>query len=227
MARSRPCLRATDRTARDVMSAPLVTVTEETSVCEIARLFAIHHFKRVPVVRDGRVVGIVSRADLLHAMAAGQFDPAAPDQGKHHRFRPVCSANAISRRGRPWRGTCRLRGPQTRPGPARRKDFQHLVEDFRHGEAEHEDTVRRVATQQRRERAKALIELAYVRRRLARSRCMARAWRPRPARRRPRCCGFLAKFCIDGGRAINVAEPDWLADAAGSPARSTCAGNAI
>lgn len=37
-----------DRTARDIMSAPLVTVTEDTKAGEIARLLAIHHIKRVP-----------------------------------------------------------------------------------------------------------------------------------------------------------------------------------
>src|SRR5208282_1355932 len=58
------------RTARDIMSAPVVTVGEETEVGEIARLLAAHRIKRVPVVRDGRIIGIVSRADLLRALAA-------------------------------------------------------------------------------------------------------------------------------------------------------------
>src|ERR1700722_2086056 len=37
----------TARTARDVMSTPLVTVTEKTSISKIVRLLAIHHVKRV------------------------------------------------------------------------------------------------------------------------------------------------------------------------------------
>ena len=77
-------LQAKDRTARDVMSAPLVSVSEDTDIGEIARLFAIHHIKRVPVVRDGRVVGIVSRADLLHAVAAMQPRAAAQDRSQQH-----------------------------------------------------------------------------------------------------------------------------------------------
>ena len=52
-------------TARDVMSAPAITVGEETSLAEIARLLTTQRIKRVLVVRDGRVVGIVSRADLV------------------------------------------------------------------------------------------------------------------------------------------------------------------
>jgi CBS domain-containing protein len=57
-------------TARDLMSAPVITIREEASLGEIAKLLTTHDIKRVPVVRDGRVVGIVSRADLVRAMVA-------------------------------------------------------------------------------------------------------------------------------------------------------------
>ena len=52
-------------TARDVMSAPAITVGEETSLAEIAEILTTHRIKRVPVILDDRVVGIVSRADLV------------------------------------------------------------------------------------------------------------------------------------------------------------------
>jgi predicted transcriptional regulator len=57
----------------------LVTVSEETDFSEIARLLTAHRIKRVPVVRDGRVIGIVSRADLLRGLALGEPKPAAPE----------------------------------------------------------------------------------------------------------------------------------------------------
>jgi CBS domain-containing protein len=63
-------LRLNYPTAHDVMSAPVITVGEETSLAEIARLLTTHRIKRVPVVRDGRTVGIVSRADLVRALLA-------------------------------------------------------------------------------------------------------------------------------------------------------------
>jgi CBS domain-containing protein len=53
----------------DVMTAPVLTISEEASVEEIAQLFAKHKVKRAPVVRDGRLVGLVSRADLLQVIA--------------------------------------------------------------------------------------------------------------------------------------------------------------
>ncbi len=56
----------------DIMSHE-VTVVEETSVSEIALLLTERKIKRVPVVRDGRLVGIVSRADIVHAVAQGHL----------------------------------------------------------------------------------------------------------------------------------------------------------
>jgi CBS domain-containing protein len=61
-------LRLNYPTARDVMSAPVIKVGEETSLAEIARLLTTHRIKRVAVVRDGRTVGIVSCADLVRAL---------------------------------------------------------------------------------------------------------------------------------------------------------------
>jgi CBS domain-containing protein len=50
------------------MSAPVTTVHEETNLGEIARILMTHRIKRVPVIRDGHIVGIVSRADLVRAL---------------------------------------------------------------------------------------------------------------------------------------------------------------
>ena len=56
-------------TAADVMNRPVVTVTEDTPLEEIARILERRHIKRVPVLREGKLVGIVSRANLLHGLA--------------------------------------------------------------------------------------------------------------------------------------------------------------
>lgn len=60
--------KAHGKTARDVMSSPLHMVGEETPAAEIARLMERNRIRRVPVVKEGRLVGIVSRADLLRAL---------------------------------------------------------------------------------------------------------------------------------------------------------------
>ena len=72
-------LKAADRPARDIMAAPVVTVAEDTPIRAIAEALQEHGIKRVPVVRDGRIVGIVSRADLVRALARSMSpSPAAP-----------------------------------------------------------------------------------------------------------------------------------------------------
>jgi CBS domain-containing protein len=71
-ASSRPLIerftKAHGATARDVMSTQLVSVGEDASAEVIAQLMEQHHIRRVPVLRDGKLVGIVSRADLLRAV---------------------------------------------------------------------------------------------------------------------------------------------------------------
>lgn len=70
-------------TARDVMTREPITVTEDTPLEEIAIVLERKAIKRVPVLRDGKLVGIVTRADLLHGLVARAAQavkpaPAAP-----------------------------------------------------------------------------------------------------------------------------------------------------
>lgn len=55
--------------ASDVMSHPVATVDEDTPLHEVADLLDKRRIKRVPVVRGARLVGIVSRADLIRGLA--------------------------------------------------------------------------------------------------------------------------------------------------------------
>jgi CBS domain-containing protein len=57
----------------DIMSHEVTVVTEETPVGEIAMLLTERKIKRVPVVTNGKLVGIVSRADIVHAVAEGHL----------------------------------------------------------------------------------------------------------------------------------------------------------
>ena len=53
----------------DVMTRDVISVTETTPIADIAVLLETHRIKRVPVLRDGRLAGIVSRANLVRALA--------------------------------------------------------------------------------------------------------------------------------------------------------------
>jgi CBS domain-containing protein len=57
---------------KDIMSKNVSSVAEETPVEEIAALMATHKISRVPVMRGEKLVGIVSRADIVGAIAMGK-----------------------------------------------------------------------------------------------------------------------------------------------------------
>jgi CBS domain-containing protein len=57
---------------KSIMSKKIISVREDTAVEEIAQLMTTHRIKRVPVMRDRSVVGIVSRADIVSAIARGE-----------------------------------------------------------------------------------------------------------------------------------------------------------
>jgi CBS domain-containing protein len=58
------------RRARDIMTREVVSVGPDTPLAEIAALLEKRRIKRVTVLRDGKLVGIVSRANLVQAIAA-------------------------------------------------------------------------------------------------------------------------------------------------------------
>ena len=62
--------KAHGQSAGDVMTRNVISVHDDTPVAEIAELLEKNRIKRVPVVRDGRPIGIVSRANLIQALAA-------------------------------------------------------------------------------------------------------------------------------------------------------------
>jgi CBS domain-containing protein len=58
-----------ERRAKDIMTAPAVTVTPDTDLETTARLLRLFEINRVPVIEDGRLVGVVTRGDVLGAVA--------------------------------------------------------------------------------------------------------------------------------------------------------------
>ena len=71
----------TGRLVGEVMTRDVHTVTEEMELQDVVHLMERHHIKRLPVVRDGRIVGIVTRQNLLSALIGRRVatEPAATD----------------------------------------------------------------------------------------------------------------------------------------------------
>ncbi len=201
-------LRMPDRTARDVMSSPVVMVGEETDISEIARLLSAHRVKRVPVLHEGRIVGIVSRADLLRALVAERDAVVAPPSGFlaeafaqfdvhfHDRPRPAETQQPSASHDHPDDESLSASG------------FQGLLSDFDHKKHEEIEAARLAGVEQRRQRVSAMVDQHVT----------DQAWgillhKAREAAehglKELLLLRFPSELCSDGGRAINVTEADW------------------
>ena len=69
--------------ARDLMVSPVITATEDTPLSEIVDLMLKHKVKRVAIVTDGKLAGMVSRADLVRRIFQ------SPDDVLDHMVNPT------------------------------------------------------------------------------------------------------------------------------------------
>ncbi len=191
-----------NRTARDIMSAPVVTVTEQTDVSEIGKLLATHRIKRVPVLREGRIVGIVSRADLIRALAAQSPVPSAHHGGLFNwaNHRPNHDERVEARPSEP--------APIAKEKAVTASDFRSLVEAAASKRAAELEAARRAAGGEQDHKMRGVIDHhvtdEHWRDLLHQARIAAAHGETELLVLR-----FPAKLCSDGGRAINVPEPNW------------------
>jgi CBS domain-containing protein len=81
-------VRSHGRKVAEVMTPDPITIREDTPVEDVVRLMEQRRIKRLPVVRGSTVVGIVSRANLLHALAAvGREAAPTPSDDQEIRVR--------------------------------------------------------------------------------------------------------------------------------------------
>jgi CBS domain-containing protein len=88
-------IKAHARLAADIMTRKVVTVTADTPVREIVSLFEKHGIKRVPVVAERKLIGIVSRADLVQALLRAQ-------QAAQPREAPLSEDVVARLKSEPW-----------------------------------------------------------------------------------------------------------------------------
>lgn len=104
-------VRTHSRKIADVMTPEPYTVTEDTNLEDVVQLMEKHRIKRLPVVRGKQLVGIVSRANLLHALAS--LAPTVPASSEsddkirsslqaeleHQKWAPTGLINVVVRNG--------------------------------------------------------------------------------------------------------------------------------
>lgn len=74
-------VRTSGRKVEDVMTPNPLTIRDDDTLEAVVEMMERHHIKRLPVTRGCRMVGIVSRANLLHALSTFAHDLPAPTSG--------------------------------------------------------------------------------------------------------------------------------------------------
>jgi CBS domain-containing protein len=96
-------VRANARRVADIMTRKVITASPDTPLREIAKLLEKNSIKRVPIVRDGQLVGIVSRANLIQAVASDQRELDIPLSDSTIRDKLLARLNS-----EPWAHTALL-----------------------------------------------------------------------------------------------------------------------
>lgn len=185
---------AAPQTAGAAMSAPAVCVQDSASVAEIARLMADRHVKRLPVVRDGVIVGIVSRVDILRAVSSDVPTRPAPtpqpplvvDRAAVAAPPPSASVDGALDAALFRQLNDAFAMEQERQRRAARQAAlearKHLVEELEHHHLKEQEWAEMIA-HAREAAAHGLKEYLLLR--------------------------FPSELCSDGGRAINAPEAGW------------------
>jgi len=83
--------------AEDIMTTFVITADQDMPLHEIAELMERHGVKRVPIVENEQVIGIVSRANLVQALASGTQDATTEDTDEALREAVIAQLS-----GQPW-----------------------------------------------------------------------------------------------------------------------------
>jgi CBS domain-containing protein len=204
-------MREPKHVARDVMASPVVTIGEDTDVADIAKLLIAHRIKRAPVVHDGRIVGIVSRADLVRALATEEGAKPAPTHARGFAETLAAIDNRFLHLHHPQR--------EERPAAPNRiepDDTQLTGADFRGLVADHEHK----QTEEAQEHQHALVEQTHqhvaelIDRHISDTSWHSLMHDARQAAEHGdkefMLLRFPSELCGDGGRAINSDRPEWL-----------------
>ena len=211
-------LQSGGRTAREIMIAPIVTVDENADLIDIADLLSTKRIKRVPVMRDGRMVGIVSRADLIKAVAAGGR-PNAPEPSLDRDTEILVPSEKLE-------ALTKHRKPPAAPAHPKPTDNELSAKSLRELAARHmeEEAARRAE-------AHGQVAESHLKqaRQLMAARLSEESWQhmlrnARAAAQKGEEEQLLLRFpcelCSDHGRAVNAPDPNWPATLRGIAAEA-------
>jgi CBS domain-containing protein len=199
-----------ERPVRAVMSAPLIAVAPAATVQDIAEALQTHRIKRLPVIDDGRVLGVVGGADLLCVVESIPRVRLDADSGAGILGFLESLIGGASLRGGLERTPPPPAGTMT-TGHAQRQDgysaaaFRNNVRMYKNQTFDRKQQAWRDAELDRRRQIKALLD-HHVSGQLWREMIELAA---RGGETELMLLRFPSDLCADGGRKIDIAEPGW------------------
>ena len=197
---------------RQIMATPAICVDEGVGIDEAAALMNEHRIRRLLVLRDGLVVGVVTRADLLHLFAPEAQPPAKPVTPE---FFESAVEEAISAKAGPRPEVVAPAAPA--PEATTAEALKNLVLQFERNKNQMRDDVLRMGKEKRDEQVKLLLKTRFTDLEFAQLLTKAREAAVRGETSAPALV-FPCALCTDGGRAINLPDPDWPASLRGKAA---------
>jgi CBS domain-containing protein len=201
-----------ERSVLDVMSAPLISISTGAPVQDIAETLQVHGIKRLPVIEDGKVLGIVSRADLLHVVQMIPRTRVEEESGAGLLSFLESMIGGTSLRGVAERSRAQDKSPQveTRAAPSAlsAKEFRDAVRAYKAESQDHTQAFKREAQLKREQEIRALLDQRVSgdqwNKMLDQAKLAARSGEQEFLMLR-----FPSDLCSDGGRKIDVAEQGW------------------
>ena len=196
---------------RDVMSKPPIAIDPKMSAPEIARTLRAHNVKRLPVVDDGEIVGIVTRTDLL-----GVVD----DLRKFSRATGEAAAGLLKFIGslagsedlligrRPHATSAAHSAAPTPATPVSAEQFREAVRAYKQEAVDRDAEARREADLARKRQVDAVMH-AHVSTGLWRKLIDQADVAAKHGEKEFLLLRFPSDLCSDGGRMVDVAEPGW------------------
>ncbi|MGO8739915.1 CBS domain-containing protein [Rhodoblastus sp.] len=203
-------------TVRQVMSRPALAVDEQAPLAEVAELMTARRVKRILVTRQDRLVGVITRADLLRFFTEAGKRPNAPVTAEA--FEAACNDVRF--------GLAPPRAPAPKAPPAApaapegavtAASLKELVNAFERSKSNlHEDALRQ-AREKRDDVVKKLLAERFTDGELSHLMALAREAATR-GESGVTALVFPAALCNDGGRMINLPDPDWPRSLSGKAA---------
>jgi CBS domain-containing protein len=208
-----------DRPVREVMSAPLISIGPRNTAQEIAEALLTYQVKRLPVIEDGRVIGVVSRTNLLAVVESLPRVRLENEPGAGILSFLESLVGGSSLRGVDASRTAHASAPLAveapTPAPAPQPelqfsaaDFHARVSSFKAETFDHKEKEKKAADLERRRQIKALVD----------QHVNAHLWQEMLLHAKLAAAGgdteymllqFPSDLCTDGGRRIDVAEEGW------------------